>query len=82
MVTRSKHGQPTEPKSIATEQQRLRPETPCPRLRFFVETRKRDDGDAMSARKWKALVLKLSAAVREADACGRKPPASIMNNAG
>jgi hypothetical protein len=57
-------------------------EQPGPRLRFFVETRKRDDGDATSAPRLEALVLKLSATVRGANARGRKSPESIMNNAG
>jgi hypothetical protein len=80
MVTRPQHGLVLD--RIATEERRLRSGTPCPRLRFFAETRKRDDGDASIATRRKALVLKFSATVREANARGRKPPESIMNRAG
>jgi len=47
------------------------------RLRFFAETWKARRRRGQS----QAFVLKLSAAVREANACGRKSPESIMNNA-
>jgi hypothetical protein len=82
MVTRPKLEQPPAPERIGTEGSGLRAETRCPRQRFFVETRRRDDGDTASSTRRKVLVLKLSATVREASAHGRKSSASIMNNAG
>ena len=45
MDTRPKHGQVTERKSVVFAAKEDRGDTACPRQRFFVEARKRDDGD-------------------------------------
>jgi hypothetical protein len=46
MDTRSGHAQVTEPQARCDRSLVAEPETRCPRQRFFVEARKRDDGDA------------------------------------
>jgi hypothetical protein len=43
--TRPRHGQVTEMRGDMYASKENRIETPCPRQRFFVEARKRDDGD-------------------------------------
>src|SRR5437762_5971148 len=45
MDTRSRHGQVTEMRGDMYALKKNWIETPCPRQRFFVEARKRDDGD-------------------------------------
>jgi hypothetical protein len=45
MVTRPKDGQLSAPKNVVTENDDPQPETGCPRQRFFVETRKGNDGE-------------------------------------
>jgi len=47
MDTRRGHAQVTEPPSICDRSMIVEPDTRCPRKRFFVEARKRDDGDAV-----------------------------------
>jgi hypothetical protein len=46
MDTRPGHAQVTEPQSLCDKSSVVEPDTRCPRRRFFVEARKRDDGDA------------------------------------
>jgi hypothetical protein len=47
MDTRSGHAQVTEPQSLCDKARVVEPDTRCSRQRFFVEARKRDDGDAV-----------------------------------
>jgi hypothetical protein len=47
MDTRPEHAEGAEPQSLCDKSVVLEPNTQCPRQRFFVEARKRDDGDAM-----------------------------------
>jgi hypothetical protein len=46
MDTRPEHAQVREPQWLCDKSIVIEPETRCPRQRFFVEARKRDDGDA------------------------------------
>jgi hypothetical protein len=45
MDTRPKHGQMAEVRRDVYALKENRRDIPCPRQRFFVEARKRDDGD-------------------------------------
>jgi hypothetical protein len=47
MDTRPGHAQVTEPQSLCDRSVVVEPDAGCPRQRFFVEARKRDDGDAV-----------------------------------
>ncbi len=47
MDTRPKHAHLVEPRSSYDNSGIELPGTRCPRQRFFVEARKRDDGDAV-----------------------------------
>jgi len=47
MDTRPKHQEVTETTRVVYALEMNRRDTPCPRQRFFVEARKRDDGDAV-----------------------------------
>jgi len=47
MDTRPRHAQVSGPRSLRNKSVVVEPDTRCPRERFFVEARKRDDGDAV-----------------------------------
>ena len=47
MDTRPEHAQVAEPQSPCDKIIVVEPDKGCPRQRFFVEARKRDDGDAV-----------------------------------
>ncbi len=47
MDTRPRRTHVTEPQSLCDKGMVAKRDTACPRLRFFVEARKRDDGDAV-----------------------------------
>jgi len=89
MDTRPEHAQVAKPQSLCDKSGVVERNKRCPRQRFFVEARKRDDGEVLpiprlrfgTSASWLSF-LTLSAAVRETNARGRKPPESFVNNAG
>jgi hypothetical protein len=47
MDTRPEHAQIREHRWLCDKSVMVEPDAQCPRQRFFVEARKRDDGDAV-----------------------------------
>jgi hypothetical protein len=88
MDTRPKHEQLIEIARDVLTLKRSQVDRPCPRQRFFVEARKRDNGDVLRSLSLgtssSAFGLRLENSRRRSrsDRLRRKPPESSTNNAG
>src|SRR5712691_4733795 len=74
MDTQPKHEHAAEIERFFTASVTNGPNTPCPRQRFFAETRKRDDGDARAHRRGALTPYRRKRSERRLE--------SFMNNAG